>query len=258
MKITVLAENTSAADGIGAEHGLSLYIESCGRRFLFDTGCGRLFAENAEKLGVDLAEAEFAVLSHGHYDHGGGLPVFLEKNRTAPVYLSRYAFGNYRNAEGKYIGLPEELASEPRLVFTEGSRVLSEGLSLYDCNECERACAADASGLYAVRDGQTVPDDFRHEQYLLAEEEGKKILLSGCSHKGILNLVEWFRPDVIVGGFHFFKMPVGEELASRAALLEKTGITFWTCHCTGAEQYAFMRPLMSRLSYLSGGMTIWI
>ena len=72
MIITSLLENTTSRSGIAAEHGLSLYIETATHRILFDMGQTDLFARNAEALGVDLTHVDLAVLSHGHYDHGGG------------------------------------------------------------------------------------------------------------------------------------------------------------------------------------------
>ena len=82
MKITVLCENVSHAPEIEAEHGLSLFVESEGRRILFDMGQTELFARNATILGVKLSQVELAVLSHGHYDHGGGLESFFRENYT--------------------------------------------------------------------------------------------------------------------------------------------------------------------------------
>ena len=119
MKITVIAENTALCDEIGAEHGLSLWIETAEKTILFDMGQTDLYARNAGKLGLDLRKADLAVVSHGHYDHGGGLAHFLSANDHAPVYISRHAFGEYYNANGKYIGLDAALAASPRLVFTE-------------------------------------------------------------------------------------------------------------------------------------------
>ena len=107
MKITALTENTPFNDNISAEHGLSLYIETEKHNILFDMGQTSLFAENAKKLGIDLTKVDIAVLSHGHYDHGGGLTEFLKINKTAPVYINRYAFGDYYNGTEKYIALEE-------------------------------------------------------------------------------------------------------------------------------------------------------
>ena len=84
MQIKVLMENTSVRPDLICEHGLSLYLEVCGRKILFDAGQTDAFAENAAKMGVDLKKVDAAILSHGHYDHGGGMLRFLENElRTA-------------------------------------------------------------------------------------------------------------------------------------------------------------------------------
>ena len=89
MVIKVLSENTAAAPEFKAEHGLSLFIETGDHKILFDTGAGGVFLENAKKLGVDIAQADFAVISHGHYDHGGGVRQFLRflciKKPSSPI-----------------------------------------------------------------------------------------------------------------------------------------------------------------------------
>ena len=111
MKITALVENTTKED-LATEHGLSLYIETEKHTILFDSGQGELFAGNAEKLGKDLAGVDLMILSHGHYDHGGGLETFLKKNDRARVIMSSEAFGDYYNAKDKYIGLDKSLKDE--------------------------------------------------------------------------------------------------------------------------------------------------
>ena len=94
MKIAVLCENSPSSPKFEAEHGLSFYVETSARRFLFDFGASSLFLRNAERLGVDVSAVDAAFLSHGHRDHGGGLAAFLEKNSVAPVYASENALGS--------------------------------------------------------------------------------------------------------------------------------------------------------------------
>ena len=97
MKLITLLENTAAEPGLKEAHGLSLYLETPRHKLLFDMGPNGDFLENAGTLGVDLGAVDLAILSHGHYDHGGGLKKFLEVNDHAPVYLSNLAFGRYCN-----------------------------------------------------------------------------------------------------------------------------------------------------------------
>lgn len=258
MKITSLLENTTLRPDMQVEHGLSLYIETETRKILFDMGQTDLFARNAQALGIDLAEVDTAILSHGHNDHGGGLTTFLEINHHAPVYVHRDAFLPHYNASGKYIGLDTSLSDHPRVFLTEDRAEVGDGLTLLTCNGLERPNSPGHFGL-TERVGDTwIPDDFRHEQYLLIHEGGKRVLISGCSHKGIADLTEWFSPDVLVGGFHVSKMPPDHRLDRIAKLLNTHPTHFYTCHCTGTQSFAFMRERMERLDYLSCGQTITI
>ena len=95
MKITTLLENGACGAELGSAHGLSLYIETPKHKILFDMGPDEQFLSNAEKLGVDLKAVDLAILSHGHYDHGGGLEAFCKLNDTAKIYLRQGAFGDY-------------------------------------------------------------------------------------------------------------------------------------------------------------------
>ena len=104
MKIQVLLENTSLRQDLLAEHGLSLYIETGEHKILFDMGQTEAFAYNAEQMGIDLSQVDIAILSHGHYDHGGGLKYFMGINQKANIYLNRYAFSPFYNGAEKYIG----------------------------------------------------------------------------------------------------------------------------------------------------------
>lgn len=260
MKIYTLLENTACRPDVQAEHGLSLYVETGEHRILFDAGQSGLFAENAEKMGVDLTKVEMCILSHGHYDHGGGLPRFLEINQTAPVYANARVFEKHYNGTEKNIGLPPILEGNPRIRLVENDLQLAPGLTLSSCND--RAYKAESYGLNCVQNGVFQSDTFLHEQYLLVQEGDRRILFSGCSHKGILNIVKWFQPDILIGGFHFKKLDVEKdkavlEQAARELLSYKT--QYYTCHCTGTAQYDFLKTIMGdRLSYLSCGSILTI
>ena len=256
MRIISLVENTSVNDAIKAEHGLSLYIESKNYKILFDMGQTDLFLKNAKKLGVDLSQVDIAILSHGHYDHGGGLEEFLKINKKAYVYVSQYAFDTYYNGTEKYIGLNLMLKENERIILTNGKVEVEEGITLYHCNDRVKRYDLGSFGLNVKRNQEYFPDDFRHEQYMLIEENGKQILFSGCSHKGILNIAEWFQPDVLIGGFHFSKLPLDDTLKDYAQYLEGFKTEYYTCHCTGVEQFSFMKQFMSRLFYLSAGQIL--
>ena len=105
MKITVLAENSvckSNSLNVKAENGLSLFIEFDERKILFDTGQSDLFIHNARKMGIDLSQVDYLVISHGHFDHGGGLKHFLKINKKAKVFLHINAAKNFIRG---YLGL---------------------------------------------------------------------------------------------------------------------------------------------------------
>lgn len=263
MKLTVLAENTARSGEYIAEHGLSFYIETEKHNILFDTGQTDAFIKNAEILGIDLNNADIAILSHGHYDHGGGLKAFLKLNNHAKVYINRHAFDDYYSVDGRYLGLNKALAASDRIIFTDDETTIDDDLYLFTGNNLKREHYMDTFGLLSRRGGETLPDDFRHEQYLIISESGKRVLISGCSHKGILNIMDWVKEyDVssVFGGFHYMKLDAGRDrgfLRNAARELLKYGAKFYTCHCTGTAQGACMREIMKdRLEYISAGSVI--
>ena len=256
MKITSILENTTQKEDMITEHGLSLYIETEEQKILFDMGQSDAFYKNAQKLGIDLSRVDIAVLSHGHYDHGGGLEAFMKINSRAPIYVMREAFLPHFNATGKYIGLDTSLSESERIIYVDDECKIAPNITLYSCNKRERKHSFGAFGLTEERCGIIAPDRFLHEQYMLIEGE-KRVLISGCSHKGALDIAEWFCPDVFVGGFHFSKITQKEILYGAARSLAKRKNTkFYTCHCTGVAQYEYMKEHLNSLYYLSCGDSI--
>lgn len=257
MKIWTLIENTACREGFACEHGLSLYIEAGSHKILFDAGQSTAFGENAEKMGVDLSKVDFAVLSHGHYDHSGGLMRFLEENSKAKVYVSKFAPEPHYHGPERYIGIDPALMASERLVLVDGDLTLAPGITLHGCARAE--WPVDSDGLQVLEDGRLKPEDFRHEQYLMVEEDGKRILFSGCSHRGILNIAAQFQPDVLVGGFHFMNVTEEKRLRAAAEQLLSYPTMYYTGHCTGERQYAFLKGIMGeRLERVSAGCVLEI
>lgn len=261
MRICVLMENSALNSRFACEHGLSLYIEAAGKKILFDAGQTTAFADNAALMGVDLSAVDFAVLSHGHYDHSGGLAHFLEINDHAPVYVHRRAFEPHYHGEERYIGVDPALAHHSRVVLTDDAFVLSDSLSLCTCAGLPAPHPASVKGMMTKTENGFEIDTFPHEQYLVIEENGKRVVISGCSHKGVLNIVSWLSPDILVGGFHFMKLdPEGGDhafLESAAASLLASGCCYYTGHCTGEPAFAFLKARMGdRLHAIPAGAEI--
>lgn len=270
MKIITLLENGACDAALGSAHGLSLYIETPKHRILFDMGPDEQFLSNAEKLGVDLREVDLAILSHGHYDHGGGLEAFCKRNPTAKIYLRKGAFGEYVALEEdeslRYIGLDPALQKyADRFVFTDESLWLDEELLLFS-DVPDTYGALSASGKLKERQGENLLQDrFLHEQDLLITAEGKTVLVSGCSHRGIVNILRSARAlasgeiDDMIGGFHLFQLEEGDPAADK--LIEMIGTAllagetvYYTGHCTGDYAYEKLNSILGgRLHRVMGG-----
>lgn len=274
MIVSVLAEDTSASDYLRAEHGFSVHIETKGRGVLFDTGASGMFAENAEWMGIDLAAVDVAVISHGHYDHGGGIRTFLRINDRAMVHLQRQAFEPHyaRRSDGRIadIGLDRTLLPNGRFVFCGPHHTIGGGLEVFSGVSGTGCPPSGDRALLAKRGEALVPDDFAHEQSLIVEEEGRTLLLAGCAHQGIANVVDRFAalkgrpPDVVVGGFHLNdgadQGPGGADaVESIGRALRGTGGRFHTCHCTGQGPYRALKAVMGEnIDRLSTGSVLKI
>ena len=272
MKITALIENTSCRNDLCTEHGLSLYIEANGKNIVFDTGMSETFAKNAKDLGKDIAAAELCVISHGHYDHGGGIRAFMEENQTAPVYIREGAFIEHyaqRPDELFYCGLDKALIPNGRFIFTDPICVIDENLSIFSETPAYEPIYESSRAQKELVDGEIVQDKFLHEQNLVIKEGDKYTLIAGCAHSGIYNIITRFRelygcdPSLVVGGFHLMipslKKPMPDEaidgLAAKLKAMENT--QFYTCHCTGEYAFNRLQSIMGdQVRYLATGMTI--
>ncbi|MGN1030639.1 MAG: MBL fold metallo-hydrolase [Butyricicoccaceae bacterium] len=266
MKITVLVENTS--DFLPTRHGLSLYIQTKHHNILFDMGPDETFWSNAEALGIDLSDVDLAFLSHGHYDHGGGLAYFLDHNHTATVYLQKSAFLPHFSKDKeseRFIGIDPALEGHPRLVYAGAHEVIDPELQLFAAVTERRLFASSNHTLLMEHGGAHIPDDFSHEQSLIITEGDQHVLIAGCAHCGIVNICD--RAEQLCGapmthvlsGFHLSNpgrgtsepeetvRAVGAELAQRPA-------QYFTCHCTGLPSYERLHSILGdRIHYASAG-----
>jgi 7,8-dihydropterin-6-yl-methyl-4-(beta-D-ribofuranosyl)aminobenzene 5'-phosphate synthase len=273
MEIRVLVEDTSSGSDFRSEHGLSLYIETQGIKILFDMGASDLFLENARKMGIEIADIDLAVISHGHYDHGGGLRSFLEKNEKAKVYINGKAFENHYSKaveQYKYIGLDKDLQKNSRIVLTNDVFPISDNLILFSNVAGDELLSSCNSSLYAKKSGSIEPDDFEHEQSLLIKENDKLVLIAGCAHRGIVNIIKSSiplkcrQPDYVIGGLHLYNHSKGISedawtVNKIGDFLKETGSMCYTGHCTGAESYYILKKTMGAyIQYLSTGSVVKI
>lgn len=281
IRITTLAENLTYQRGLISEHGLSLLIEVNGKKILFDTGQGYALMHNAGQLGVDLAEVDDIVISHGHYDHTGGLANVLNVNRKATVYLKEEAFSdklkrlalsNQETDETNSNGAkaPKEQKKRKRQAELKGKtkfigmdpsdrKILERSHLLKEPMEIEKDVFvmtdipvennADTgfSGFITGNDEDYQPDEFLDEQYLVVLRNKKICVFSGCSHRGISNIlsaaVKHFRLPValVLGGFHLSNCTEEQYRTVADSLNEYDPESIGVCHCTGVEAYYRLR-----------------
>lgn len=247
LRITVLVDDTVNKRDLFAEHGLSVYVELGNRKILFDTGQTTLLIENSRKLGIDLKTADAVILSHGHYDHTGGLADVLTLSPDAKVYAHQGAFApKYtRKSDGTshYGGMPQScrdaVKRKGELVNVTGPVEICDGFYLTGpiprVNDFE-----DTGGPFFRDEACTAPDDLIDDQAAFIVNDSGVTVVLGCAHSGVINtlnyiekLTEYSPINAIIGGMHL--VSAGEERLDQtiAALNEMCVEHFMPSHCTG-------------------------
>ncbi|MGL5676703.1 MAG: MBL fold metallo-hydrolase [Cellulosilyticaceae bacterium] len=272
IKIVALLENITKDAALEAKHGLCLYIETSKHKMLFDVGPDDTFIKNAKKLGIAIEEVDTVIISHGHRDHGGGLKAFLENNEKAYIYVQESAWADHLvkvlGIVRRSVALDKSLKGHPQIKCLKGSHVIDEALQVFTSPKLKMLQPEGNKVLYRKEAGTEVRDTFEHEQNLILTVEDKVILVAGCAHRGMTNIINEAelickkQMDVVIGGMHLtnpvklIKKPSAttEEVAH---VLKTKGSQYYTCHCTGEKGYEVLREVLGeQIMYLSTGEKI--
>ncbi len=212
LSLTVLVENTAAGRGLLGEHGLSYLIETDDSRILFDTGQGFVLKHNAQHLGISLQELDAVVLSHGHYDHAGGLMTVLEECNPTKLFLHPAAIKPKFSQRGE-IGSPiQDMAileqKFSQLIWTEQPTEIIPGVSV--TGTIPRTHPLEDTGGVFWQDAEheqvdLIPDD---QSLFMDTPEGLVVVL-GCAHSGVINTLNYIAKITgkdkfyaVIGGMH--------------------------------------------------------
>ncbi|MBO4900720.1 MAG: MBL fold metallo-hydrolase [Lachnospiraceae bacterium] len=273
MRIVNLVENTEGTPGCLYEHGLSFYIETNKHRVLLDLGQTDSSIQNAGILGVDLKAVDTVILSHGHYDHSGGLTAFTGINDRAVIYMQESAGGEYYADDGKqaagdryrYIGIDKDILKLPQVRLIRGGHVIDDELEVFTIGRRTHMLPFTNKRLLIKTDDGFVADSFEHEHFLVIRDKEFTVLMSGCAHNGILSILDAFEekyespPDIVVSGFHLmlkreYREDELREVQAIAEELSKYPTRFYTCHCTGLPAFEEMKKIMGdQLEYVHSG-----
>lgn len=269
---TVLIDNTTESEALKAEHGLSILITAeDGYRLLLDTGDTDAFLTNAETMGLDLNGLDSLVLSHGHFDHTGGLISLIEqKAPPKEIYFGSLFFApRYRRELGRMRGISARIQEidlmKRRLNYYMLNRSicypLHEGIWLVTGFPSTNRFETPVKTMVRRVGGEYVVDDFSDEVAVVLEQENSLSIVSGCSHNGIVNICQrvssyFHRPvDTFIGGTHL----MDADSARIRSTIKMLGLMrvqrVAACHCNGAEAAElFSKDLRGYLPIHSGSV----
>ncbi|MBN2795837.1 MAG: MBL fold metallo-hydrolase [Clostridia bacterium] len=267
MLVKVLIENTSLENQFVKEHGLSLYIEHDGQKILFDMGQSMAYLKNADMMSVSLDQVDFAVVSHCHYDHIGGLYNFLE-HYEKPVYIQEKGKHEFYSCKTdcKEIGIHPEWKLHPNIHWINGNYAINASIHLMKNNSNQWPMPEMNQHLFTKKENIFIHDPFLHEQSLIIKGQKDLILITGCSHNGIMNIIESVKniyqhyPKIVIGGFHLSSDQSDfqdSKLEAVAKALKNLDIQCYTGHCTGMKGYEVLKSVLGcKCNRLSSGQEI--
>ena len=249
MKIITLIDNVVYDKYLTGEHGFSLLIEDGKEKILFDTGQSGNFICNAKILGIDISQVNSVVISHGHYDHTGGLLEFIKFNKKAKIYIKREAF--YKKCKDKeFIGISlNKSIIEEKIIYTGKEISLSENITIIPDIKIYNEIDTHFESMFINDNNNYIQDKFEDEQFLLINNKKGLTIISGCSHRGISNIIKTATSkfnlpiDYVIGGFHL-KNEKKQKVRNIINLLKDFKIkNIGVSHCTGIEYLQLIKDL---------------
>lgn len=254
MKITTLIENHGNPEaGLAGEHGLSLLLEADGKKILFDTGQTGEFVKNAQKLSINLQDLDMVFLSHGHYDHTGGVPALIENGYQGKIYAGTGFFGKkYKKlSDGtmKYNGNPFPEEQYNISMIGKDMQRITEHVILFQNFQRQTSFEQLNSKFYLENEKI---DKFADEICLGIETDKGTILLVGCSHVGIVNIMLTVKKRIkkpmigIVGGTHLVEAGK-EQLEATIQAFKQEPLDFLAVsHCTGEQHIEILKDTFGK------------
>lgn len=262
MQLTVLIDNAEGLDpALHHEHGLSLYVEADGMRLLLDTGLSGRAMDNAAQLGIDITKVDALVLSHGHIDHTGGLQAFLRQNASARVYLSAEVRGCSYSSDRR--GHWHDLSPRASLFDGYAHRLcwigeecvaLTSFVHIVRCRDYGKGRPSGNKYLHVGERMALQPYEACDELALAVTVSSGIVVMSPCSHNGLLNIIESCaqalgarRVTAFVGGLHLLDEETSADHVdqiARAVAAEHPGLSILTGHCTGSKACQTLREVL--------------
>jgi 7,8-dihydropterin-6-yl-methyl-4-(beta-D-ribofuranosyl)aminobenzene 5'-phosphate synthase len=262
-RLTILCENSAGIPfGVVGEHGFACFVETPDGNYLFDTGQGFGIVQNSLALNKDLRSINAIMISHGHYDHTGGLPAVLKLRGAVDVFAHPDIFSERvwsSGDESKFVGIPyrrvylESLGANFRL----GSELVTIGPGVFLTGEIPRRSTfekGDSSMTAILPGGNTLhPDPLKDDLSLIVDSSQGLILVLGCAHAGMINIIEYAlaqtgrdRIHTIIGGTHlgFSSDEQFEETLKviKRYRIERIGVS----HCTGLPKAAMLHAQLGQ------------
>lgn len=262
LRITVLVDNTVGSTNTLAEHGLSMLIEAGGWRIIFDTGQGRVLPENLTTLGLSLDPLDALVLSHGHYDHTGGVAAVLDASNPKAIFIHPAALEEKFTSNGRSpcrsIGIPAQSrealdAARDLIVWTRGAAEVVPGV--WCTGEIPRENPEETSeqSFYLDPDGRVI-DPLVDDQALFIETNRGLVVVAGCAHAGVVNTLDHVcrltgRTEVLalIGGLHLGRASRKRLEMTGSALGRRNLQLMAPCHCTGMGAQSYLRARFNSL-----------